>query len=480
MSAEPAAAARLNAAELWRAAALALGLKALLLLLDPQLRLLLPDSAIYLQAAIDGRPPLDRSFAYPWLVRITALASGDALALILLQSACGVFAAVCLYGWLRSQSVRSWLALAATAAFALEPAQLYYERNLMAEASGGALLVAFFVALSVYLARGHARWIPCYVLLGLGAVAMRLSLLPVVLGLGVLAPVLRFLASPSRDRGALWRQTAHLALAVLATWASHAVYQQAYGLLTHGPPAYNAAAGRIRLGVVAPLVRPAHFAGSGVDPSALQQLRIALDDPRQREAHIWLPGGLVDVVTRHAAEPEAAARRISANALRDRPWALLPVAGSLLQEHLDPRRMAEHLAVDLGPRPPHETLARQLHQRLQVDPATLRDRSGLATRWFALGSVWLTGCLFALVPLALAALWRGRALPWPALRLLLCFAALGLTAGYLLFAPVASFRYLHPLPWFVLASLALLAESMRRSQPGGGADARNTQKRELR
>lgn len=480
MSAEPAAVARLKAAELWRAAALLLGLKAAILLLDPQLRLLLPDSGMYLQAALDGRAPIDRSFVYPWLVRATALASGDALALIVLQSACGALTALFLFGWLRVQAVRPWLALTAAVGLALEPAQLYYERNLMAEACGGVLLVAFFVVLSAYLVRGQARWILCYVVLGLGAVALRLSLLPVVLSLGVLAPALRLFALPARGRGDVRRQAAHLALALLATWASHAAYQQAYGHLTHGPAAYNAAAGRFRLGIVAPLVRPEHFAGSGVDPRALDELRIALDDPRQRESHIWLPGGLVDVVTRHSNEPEAAARAISANALRDRPWALSSIARSMLEEHFDPARMAEHLAVDLGPRPPNELLAQQLRERLRVDPEAVRDRTGLATRWFSVGSSWLTACLLALVPLALATLWLGRALPRPALRALLSFAALGLTAGYLLFSPVASFRYLHPLPWFTLASLALLAESLRRSQERGAAVAPNTQKRELK
>ena len=47
----------------WRhAAGLLLALKLVGLLLDPQLRLFLVDSAIYFQAALDGMPPLDRSF----------------------------------------------------------------------------------------------------------------------------------------------------------------------------------------------------------------------------------------------------------------------------------------------------------------------------------------------------------------------------------------------------------------------------------
>ena len=46
--------------------------------------------------------------------------------------------------------------------------------------------------------------------------------------------------------------------------------------------------------------------------------------------------------------------------------------------------------------------------------------------------------------------------------LLLGLVSVGLVASHLLFAHIVSFRYLHPLPFFVLANLAVLAEAARR------------------
>ena len=66
---------------------------------------------------------------------------------------------------------------------------------------------------------------------------------------------------------------------------------------------------------------------------------------------------------------------------------------------------------------------------------------------------------------ALALHWRT---PARAVVAVLCLASLGLVAGHLLFAHIASLRYLHPMPWFVLANLALVGEAWRRRAQGPG------------
>lgn len=447
----------------WRSALpLLLALKAAALLVDARLRLFLPDSALYFQAAIDGIAPADRSFLYSWVVRATGLAGGSALWLLLAQAAFGVATALLLHRWLRGAGVRPWLALAAAAALALDPAQLFYERMMMAESAGLLLLAGCFVAASAYVERGHPAWIPLYALLGVGAVGFRLSLLPVVVGLSLLAPLLR--AAWQRPAGATgWlRVAAHVALAVAATGVAHQAYRSAYGALSHGAPGYTASAGRFRLGVLAPLVEARHFQGSGVDPRVLREVQLDRHDPRLREAHIWLPGGLVDVVSRHAAAPEAAAAAITGNALRDRPWRLARVAGTMLRDHLDPSRVQRQLSSDLGNRGPNQRVADEMRARLGLETRDLHLTDSPVRRWFALGSVWLTACLALLAPLALALPWLARRLPAPGSRTLLVLASLGLVAGHLMFSPLPSLRYLHPLPWFTLATMALLAESAWR------------------
>ena len=77
--------------------------------------------------------------------------------------------------------------------------------------------------------------------------------------------------------------------------------------------------------------------------------------------------------------------------------------------------------------------------------------------------VWLLAGVVAL--LALAVNWRSPARP---VALVLCLASLGLVASHALFAHIPSLRYLHPLPWFVLANLAVLAEAWLRRRAAQG------------
>lgn len=50
----------------------------------------------------------------------------------------------------------------------------------------------------------------------------------------------------------------------------------------------------------------------------------------------------------------------------------------------------------------------------------------------------------------------------------LCLASLGLVASHLLFAHIPSLRYLHPMPWFVLANLALVLAALARRRGAQG------------
>lgn len=447
------------------AALLLLALKAGALLADPQLRLFLPDSAVYLQSALGGPPPLDRSWTYPWLVRAAGIAFGSGLGLVAAQTLLGCLSALLLHGVLvRHAGVRPALALAAAVLLALEPAQLFYERMLMAEAAGAALLACALASHAEYLARGRLGWLAGGALLGLAAASCRLNLLPAVLAWSALVPLLRGAATRDWRTGAL-----HLALALALTGALHAGYRQLYAGLTHGAPGYHGASGRFQLALVVPLVEPRHLAAAGLPPALLEEVALDRRDPRQREAHLWRQGGLIEVVSRHSATPDEAAGRIARAALRDHPVAFLGLAGATLRDHFDRALMRERLEDDLGRRAVNERLRGELQRRLGVDAAEPQRRRGLVRAWFASAAAWLPWTLPGLPLLALAAAWAGRTLPGRATRWLIGLSSLGLVAGHLLFSHIVSYRYLQPLPWFVLANLALLAEAMLRRRAARGA-----------
>jgi len=80
-----------------------------------------------------------------------------------------------------------------------------------------------------------------------------------------------------------------------------------------------------------------------------------------------------------------------------------------------------------------------------------------ARRWFTFASGSLVACWLALIPLAAAAWWRLRLDGRAGVGNVLLLYALGLSISQLLFSAIISFRYLHPMPAFVLIALAVLA-----------------------
>lgn len=131
-----------------------LSLKFVLLVFDPNLRVFMGDSASYLHAALTEWNPPDRSITYPWLVSIAAQAK-SALYLVLIQTALGVGSCLLSYWILRygGSVPRRWSVLTVSL-IALEPAQLFYERMIMAEAAGFFMFMVMVASAVAYVARG--------------------------------------------------------------------------------------------------------------------------------------------------------------------------------------------------------------------------------------------------------------------------------------------------------------------------------------
>ena len=89
------------------------------------------------------------------------------------------------------------------------------------------------------------------------------------------------------------------------------------------------------------------------------------------------------------------------------------------------------------------------------DVSNLSRTESPARTYFKHAATWFKFCLFAL--LALASMVIGWRRAERTQYLLLGFISLGLLACHLLFVHIMSYRYLHPLPWFVLAHLAIIA-----------------------
>lgn len=124
---------------------------------------------------------------------------------------------------LRSCAVHPTLAAGAALAVAIDPAQMFYERMLMAD-SAGTLAFVLHAALVVYARNGRHRWMALTAVMGILAISLRLSLLPVLLGLTVTVSLV--VALQYAPRGARITSIArHLGFALVVTTALHAAYQ---------------------------------------------------------------------------------------------------------------------------------------------------------------------------------------------------------------------------------------------------------------
>ena len=445
---------RRRASRYWLALAAALiAIKLVLGIADPTIRFFLGDSESYLHSALTGWIPPDRSFVYPAFLHGSAVAFGSLTALLVFQSLCGVFTGLLSARIAVDLGVAPRVAAIVAVLVALEPAQLFYERMVMAESTGTFCFVAMIASGLAYLRRLDWRWLVPMALAGITVVALRMSLLPVVLGFALLPPLAALVA---RDRPSWRRIASHLAIAIVATGLAHAGYQRLYGHVAQTKPTYLLASGTFRLGLVAPLLKPEHLERYGLSREILGTLGPDLRNPLTREQQLWSPDGLIQTLERELGTDrvQVVARKLAAHALRDDIPGFLAMQAGTVADYFVPDVVAPRLDDDLGTRPLSDEIREAVRNELNYDASRTHETRNPVARYFAAAaSPWLTFCLFALAPLAIVALVRG----WRERRaavLLFALAAGGIVAGHVLFSHIVSFRYLHPFAPLALIALA--------------------------
>lgn len=445
-------------------------IKAIWLVGDSTLRVYMGDSMVYLQSAALLTGSGGRSFLYGWVLHFVALPFGPPVSIIVVQAIWSVLTCVALYMFLRyALELRHWVAAVPAWLLATEPAQVFMERMVMAETLGLLAFVTTLLVFACYLATGRLGWYLLACLGGLAATAFRTSFLPVAIGLAVVVPLLYLWVDANGSRLPGRARIGHLLIAAAMLIGTHTAYVHAYGRATQYPPGYLAYTGMMRIGLVAPLIRPEHFDGTGVSGDILKEVKRPLQDHWQRGHHIWEADGLWPVLQKHSDDPEAVARTITRRAMLDDPLGLIAMNIDTMGGYFDKKRVHWRMLDDKGVIAPAARDIKLIKTWTGWDPTGIDKRETPARRFFAASTSWLTFCLFALAPLGLLTAFAGWRRPRRALYLLLAFASLGLVANHLLFAHIVSFRYLHPFSWFVLANLAVLSSLRLRGRPASQA-----------
>jgi hypothetical protein len=430
-------------------------LKIALILIDDRVRLFMGDSATYLWSALSLHIPSDRSYTYPLVIRAIAIPFASIAPLLWAQTLCGV-ATVAMIAWLLRSvfSARRCVAFCAAMLVSLDPLQLFYERMVMTESLSTCVLIASLCLAVAYVRSGRVGLLVACVMLGVASASLRVGMVPLAYCLSVAAVVLRWDAA---RRNEIVR---HLAIALALTCAAHGAYRHLYGFATHTGPNYIRDGGLFRLGLVAPLVRAEDFDGTRVDPHLLDEVTIPLADETTREAQIWAPDGLIDVLKR-CAGPRAykVASKIAAHAMWRDPLGVIRLGIATTADYFDPRLREMRLYSDLGfGQPPDPQTLASLRDHFGYDATGLARTPSPVYRYFEATPWWPTACLFALAPLALVAAFgfaRGNRA-----ALLLALVGCGLVVGQVLCAHIVSFRYLHPFTVLVLLNVAVVVDGM--------------------
>jgi hypothetical protein len=445
-----------------------IAVKALLFAIDDTVRIYLGDSAAYLYGALDdGRLPDDRSFTYSFVIRALAHPYESVRLLAQWQTAGGVVVALLLYFLLaRRFRVPHRVAFAAALLLALEPAQLYYERMVLAEAVGMLAFASFFTGSSSYLVSARWWWLPIATFSGLAAVSFRLNYLPVVLVVSLLLPLLRLVGRPgdpatSPQRRAVMRDAL---IAVASVALMHGAYCYWVSQMFSAPAGYLGRAGFMRLGLVLPLVQSRHFADTGLGDIE-RQLDYPIDDPHARMPHLWAQGGLIFEMRKRNLDVDRVSRQLSQRAVLDDPFGLVRIGVVTLGDYFREEEIAHALDNDLGRREiPYDVLW-SLREHWGYDARGLNRRDTVVSRYFEWGTWWLVACLCTLPLLSVLNVivyWRT---PYRPHALLAALFGVGLFLAHLLFVPVALYRYLHPLPFFVLLNAVPLVAGTAERAP---------------
>lgn len=447
--------------------AVLVALKLAVLAADDTVRFYLGDSVAYLAGAeSDSWLPRDRSFVYSLVLRGLVAPFAALPVLLWWQAGVGIATAAVLYLLLRQLAVGRRLAAVAAAVLAVEPAQLYYERMVLAESFGLLAFVLFVAAAFRYLAAPRILWLIAVAALGLAAASLRLNYLPVVLVISCGVPLLRGL---ERVRPRVGHIAAHTGVAVLSVVLMHAAYQLHIAAVFDVPPSYLARSGFMQLGLVTPLIEPDHLASVGLPRDLTDHLAYPLDDRRARLRHMWSAGGLVHEMRRRRLDVERVSRELSRLALRADPLRLLPMGLATVADYFHAESIAHALENDLGHRaiPPEVLYA--LRERWAYEAADVPWRVTPVIRYFAFGTWWLVACLFVLAPASMLT----AAIFWPtpqrSVALLVALVGCGLVAAHVLFVNAAFYRYLHPLPFFVILTTVPAAVQWARrdaARPG--------------
>ena len=385
---------------------------------------------------------------------------GTLRSVVIVQSLCAAISALVLAIILeRSFQAARWICAIAALLYSIEPISLLHERLMLTETLATLGFTLFTGSALAYVRKPKLPWLAVLALLSAATIAARVSLLPVLVLAIVSVPILARFPAEAEPGGTSFRwriRLIHLTAALVFTFACHAAYKQAFHRVTGKPAAYNTAGGLFLLAAWAPLVTLEDFPDPATGRQILAQLTVPLSDPFARPGQRFSHGGLIETLIAQTGNEDLAdeeASKIVKSIMRRDPLGILRLGWNTYTDFWDQEVLSEVLRIEAGIHELDQHLIEYFHDVYQENLARHNQLNSLTKEWHRVATPWyhlvLLDLLFAVAAVLIITGKRPE-------TLLILLLTSGLYAIILLPVTEAVVRYLHPLAWLTVLTLASL------------------------
>lgn len=455
----------------WLFCGLVLATKLVLLLLDPTPKLFLGDSGAYIQTALIGWIPGDRSYFYGYLLRWVALWPHSFTPLLLIQALASGATAI-LFAWICSRffELSNRISFLFGLLCALDPLQLVWERYVMTETFS--LLVYILVLYwSLAYLRDRRLWQLAVVqVLSVLLIGFRMSYLLVVQACTILLPVIAFArcAFPVlRRRSDVLIPKAripavgitHLIASIAMMFVMHGAYKYAYGWLTNSEPAYLYETGAHLAAVWAPALEPSDASDPRFGELIANGAQFKIKGLRSRNAQQYGRGFLIRrwrEIEEDRRTNDRVARETAINALRRRPLAIVGLAVKTYMGYWNRRAIQWYARTDLGYGRLRDGQIKMIAEKFGFQAVKQLPAKPFSLLQLYFLAVWPYYFVVIVSPLVCAlATWLSRD---RGLAFLLFIHASILLAVVTALSPQPGIRYIQPISLLALLSIAVCAD----------------------
>jgi hypothetical protein len=455
----------------WLFCLLILSIKLFLFWLDPTPKLFMGDSGAYIQTALNGWIPGDRSYFYGYLIRWLAVWPHSLIPLLLVQTfASGatamVFALICCRFFELSNKISFLFGLFC----AIDPLQLVWERYVMTETFSLFVYALVLYWSLVYLRDRHLWQLAVIQALSVLLIGFRISYLPLVQACTILLPLIAFarcrlpvLRMQSAPRPLQPRVLAtglmHVIASVTMMFIMHGAYKHAYGSLSQREPAYSYSTGDHLAAVWAPVLEPSDATDPRFSGLIAKGHEFKIKDLHARNAQQYAQGFLIKrwiEIERDRRTNERVSRETAINALRRRPLEIVGLTVQTYMQYWNLGFIRLCARTDLGYGKVKDDQIKMLAERFgfQTTSKLPPEPLSLLQRYFL--AAWPYYLVVVLSPLICAlATWLSRD---RAFAFLLFVHASILVVVVTALSPQASIRYIQPVSFLTLLSIAVAVD----------------------